>query len=304
MKIATTIAQARALIAELREERRASAQGSAVGFVPTMGYLHEGHASLLRRSRQENGVSVLSIFVNPIQFGPGEDLDRYPRSEEADLKLAEREGVDVVFLPSVDEMYPEERRTTVTVTGVTERLCGASRPGHFDGVATVVSKLFHIVKPDRAYFGAKDAQQVAVLQKMVTDLNLDVVIVPCPIVREADGLALSSRNVYLSAEQRREALVLSRSLREAQARIERDGSVTSRAITDEVTQAIQASPLAEIDYVELLTFPNLEPLVADREMADLRRSGGSVILALAVKFGSTRLIDNAIMKLKEADLYA
>lgn len=304
MKIATTIAQARALIAGLREERRASAQGNAVGFVPTMGYLHEGHASLLRRSRQENGVSVLSIFVNPIQFGPGEDLDRYPRSEEADLKLAEREGVDVVFLPSVDEMYPEERRTTVTVTGVTERLCGASRPGHFDGVATVVSKLFHIVKPDRAYFGAKDAQQVAVLQKMVTDLNLDVVIVPCPIVREADGLALSSRNVYLSAEQRREALVLSRSLREAQARIELDGSVTSREITDEVTQAIQASPLAEIDYVELLTFPNLEPLVADREMADLRLSGGSVILALAVKFGSTRLIDNVIMKLKEADLHA
>lgn len=304
MKIATTIAQARALIAGLREERRASAQGNTVGFVPTMGYLHEGHASLLRRSRQENGVSVLSIFVNPIQFGPGEDLDRYPRSEEADLKLAEREGVDVVFLPSVDEMYPEERRTTVTVTGVTERLCGASRPGHFDGVATVVSKLFHIVKPDRAYFGAKDAQQVAVLQKMVTDLNLDVVIVPCPIVREADGLALSSRNVYLSADQRREALVLSRSLREAQARIERDGSVTSRAITDEVTQAIQASPLAEIDYVELLTFPNLEPLVADREMADLRLSGGSVILALAVKFGSTRLIDNVIMKLKEADLHA
>ncbi|CAM3286570.1 MULTISPECIES: pantoate--beta-alanine ligase [Saccharibacillus] len=304
MKIATTIVQARALIAGLREERRASAQGNAVGFVPTMGYLHEGHASLLRRSRQENGVSVLSIFVNPIQFGPGEDLDRYPRSEEADLKLAEREGVDVVFLPSVDEMYPEERRTTVTVTGVTERLCGASRPGHFDGVATVVSKLFHIVKPDRAYFGAKDAQQVAVLQKMVTDLNLDVVIVPCPIVREADGLALSSRNVYLSAEQRREALVLSRSLREAQARIELDGSVTSREITDEVTQAIQASSLAEIDYVELLTFPNLEPLVADREMADLRLSGGSVILALAVKFGSTRLIDNVIMKLKEADLHA
>lgn len=304
MKIATTIAEARAFIAELRGERRGSAQGNIVGFVPTMGYLHEGHASLLRRSRQESGVSVLSIFVNPIQFGPGEDLARYPRSEEADLKLAEREGVDVVFLPSVDEMYPEERRTTVTVTGVTERLCGASRPGHFDGVATVVSKLFHIVKPDKAFFGAKDAQQVAVLQKMVTDLNMDIQIVPCPIVREEDGLALSSRNVYLSDEQRREALVLSRSLREAAARIEADASVSSRQITDQVRQSIEASPLAQIDYVELLTFPNLAPLGEERDLSDLRISGGSVILALAVKFGSTRLIDNVIMNLKEAPLHA
>ncbi|WP_172250476.1 pantoate--beta-alanine ligase [Saccharibacillus deserti] len=303
MKIAATIAEARALIAALREERRGSAQGNAVGFVPTMGYLHEGHASLLRRSRAESGISVLSIFVNPIQFGPGEDLDRYPRSEKADLELAGREGVDVVFLPSVDEMYPEERKATVTVTGVTERLCGASRPGHFDGVATVVSKLFHIVKPDKAFFGAKDAQQVAVLQKMVTDLNMDVEIVPCPIVREEDGLALSSRNVYLSSEQRREALVLSRSLREAAVLIETDVSVTSRQITNQVTKAIETSPLAEIDYVELLTFPNLEPLVADRELSDLRQSGGSVILAVAVKFGTTRLIDNVIMKLKEAPLH-
>ena len=304
MKIAATIAEARTLIAALREERRGSEQGNAVGFVPTMGYLHEGHASLLRRSRAESGISVLSIFVNPIQFGPGEDLDRYPRSEKADLELAEREGVDVVFLPSVDEMYPQERKTTVTVTGVTERLCGASRPGHFDGVATVVSKLFHIVKPDKAFFGAKDAQQVAVLQKMVIDLNMDVEIVPCPIVREEDGLALSSRNVYLSSEQRREALVLSRSLREAAERIQSGESVSPRRIVEDVTQAIQASPLAVIDYVEMLSFPDLVPLDEEHGLSDLRDSGGSLILAVAVKFGTTRLIDNVIMKLKEAALHA
>ncbi len=303
MRIAKTIAEVRSFIAELREERRGTVTGSIVGFVPTMGYLHEGHASLLRRSRQESGISVLSIFVNPIQFGPNEDLDRYPRSEEADLKLAEREGVDVVFLPSVTEMYPEERKTTVTVTGVTERLCGASRPGHFDGVATVVSKLFNIVKPDQAFFGAKDAQQVAVLQKMVNDLNMDIKIVPCPIVREEDGLALSSRNVYLSEEQRREALVLSRSLRAAALRIESDAAVTPEQVIAEVTAAIQESPLAGIDYVDLLTFPNLEPLDEQGGFAKLRASEGSIILALAVKFGSTRLIDNTIMKLKEVPLH-
>lgn len=298
MKIATTIKEARSFIAELRAERGTSASGSSVGFVPTMGYLHEGHASLLRRARQECGIVALSIFVNPIQFGPNEDLDRYPRSEAADLELAEREGVDVVFLPSVEEMYPQERKTTVTVTGLTDVLCGASRPGHFDGVATVVSKLFNIVKPDRAFFGAKDAQQVAVLQKMVFDLNMDVEIVPCPIVREADGLALSSRNVYLSAEQRSEALVLSRSLREASARIESSSAATPEQIVEDVKRAIEASPLAEIDYVQMLRFPELSPLDPNRDLSELRESGGSVILALAVKFGSTRLIDNAIVSFK------
>ncbi|OWA37151.1 pantoate--beta-alanine ligase [Saccharibacillus sp. O16] len=298
MRIAATIKEARAFIAELRTERAGAESGNVVGFVPTMGYLHEGHASLLRRARQECGIVVLSIFVNPIQFGPNEDLDRYPRSEEADLALAEREGVDVVFLPSVEEMYPQERRTTVTVTGLTDVLCGASRPGHFDGVATVVSKLFHIIKPDRAFFGAKDAQQVAVLQQMVVDLNMDVEIVPCPIVREADGLALSSRNVYLSAEQRSEALVLSRSLREATARIESSTDVTPRQIVESVRQAIEVSPLAEIDYVQMLSFPALAPLKHEEDLSELRKSGASVILALAVKFGSTRLIDNAIISLK------
>ncbi|MDO3409641.1 pantoate--beta-alanine ligase [Saccharibacillus sp. CPCC 101409] len=302
-QIARTIAEVRGLIERLRAERAGGESGNEVGFVPTMGYLHEGHASLLRRARRENGITALSIFVNPIQFGPNEDLERYPRSEEADLELAAREGVDVVFLPSAQEMYPAQRRTTVAVTGVTERLCGASRPGHFDGVATVVSKLFNIVKPDKAYFGAKDAQQVAVLQKMVSDLNMDVRIVPCPIVREADGLALSSRNVYLSEEQRREALVLSRSLREASARIESEAEVTPEQIVAGVTGSIQASPLAQIDYVELLTFPELQPLDPKRDLSDLRDSGGSVILALAVKFGSTRLIDNAILNLKEAPLH-
>ncbi|OWR29156.1 pantoate--beta-alanine ligase [Saccharibacillus sp. O23] len=298
MRIATTIQEVRAFIAELRSERQSSEAGNLVGFVPTMGYLHEGHASLLRRARRECGIVALSIFVNPIQFGPNEDLDRYPRSEAADLELAEREGVDVVFLPSVEEMYPRERKTTVTVTGLTDVLCGASRPGHFDGVATVVSKLFNIVKPDRAFFGAKDAQQVAVLQKMVSDLNMDIEIVPCPIVREEDGLALSSRNVYLSAEQRSEALVLSRSLREASARIESSSPATPEQIVEDVKRAIEASPLAEIDYVQMLSFPDLSPLDQKRDLSELRKSGGSVILALAVKFGSTRLIDNAIISFK------
>ncbi|MCQ4085769.1 pantoate--beta-alanine ligase [Saccharibacillus sp. JS10] len=303
MKIAKTITEARTWIAQLKEERRNLGADPKIGFVPTMGYLHEGHASLLRRSRQESGISVLSIFVNPIQFGANEDLDRYPRSEEADLQLAEREGVDLVFMPSVDEMYPEERKTTVTVTGVTERLCGASRPGHFDGVATVVSKLFNIVKPDQAFFGAKDAQQVAVLQKMVNDLNMDVKIVPCPIVREEDGLALSSRNVYLSEDERREALVLSRSLQTAEAKIQQEADATPAEIVSEVTATIEASPLAVIDYVELLTFPNLKPLDDDQTMKSLRLSEQSIILAVAVKFGSTRLIDNHIMKLKEVPLH-
>lgn len=298
MRIATTIQEVRTFIAELRFERQSSESGNLVGFVPTMGYLHEGHASLLRRARQECGIVALSIFVNPIQFGPNEDLDRYPRSEAADLELAEREGVDVVFLPSVEEMYPQQRRTTVTVTGLTDVLCGASRPGHFDGVATVVSKLFNIVKPDRAFFGAKDAQQVAVLQKMVFDLNMDIEIVPCPIVREEDGLALSSRNVYLSAEQRSEALVLSRSLREASARIESSRGVTPGQIVEDAKRAIEASPLAEIDYVQMLRFPELSPLDPNLDLSELRQSGGSVILALAVKFGSTRLIDNAIISFK------
>lgn len=238
-----------------------------VALVPTMGYLHEGHASLLRKARAENDLVVLSIFVNPIQFGPNEDFERYPRDPEKDLALAEREGVDFVFLPSVEEMYPQPTRTHIKVAGLTDVLCGASRPGHFDGVTTVVGKLFHIVQPDRAYFGQKDAQQVAVITRMVEDLNFDVEVIPCPIVREADGLALSSRNVYLSAEERQAALVLSRSLERARAKAEGERPVTAGELRAEIRDTISAEPLANIDYVEISDFPELSPL-ADDECVD------------------------------------
>lgn len=265
------------------------------GLVPTMGFLHEGHASLLQRARQDNDIVVLSIFVNPIQFGPNEDFDRYPRDEEMDLALAEREGVDAVFLPSVEEMYPQPTATKIKVEGLTERLCGASRPGHFDGVTTVVGKLLHIVHPTNAYFGQKDAQQAAVIAQMVQDLNFDVEIIPCPIIRESDGVALSSRNVYLSAEQRIAAQVLSRSLRRLQAGVEAGENVTAGEALKALTEAIQEEPLAVIDYVEIVHYPRLNPVEAS---AILRDEKEPVLVALAVKFGTTRLIDNVILKKK------
>ncbi|MEC2343901.1 pantoate--beta-alanine ligase [Paenibacillus barengoltzii] len=265
-----------------------------VALVPTMGYLHEGHASLLRKARAENDLVVLSIFVNPIQFGPNEDFERYPRDPEKDLALAEREGVDFVFLPTVEEMYPEPTRTHIKVDGLTDVLCGASRPGHFDGVTTVVGKLFHIVQPDRAYFGQKDAQQVAVITRMVEDLNFDVEVIPCPIVREADGLALSSRNVYLSPEERQAALVLSRSLEDARAKAEGQTPVTAGELREEIREKISAEPLANIDYVEVSDFPELLPLAEDERVDAAGRQKG-VLIAVAVKFGTTRLIDNVIL---------
>jgi pantoate--beta-alanine ligase len=265
-----------------------------VALVPTMGYLHEGHASLLRKARAENDLVVLSIFVNPIQFGPNEDFERYPRDPEKDLALAEREGVDFVFLPTVEEMYPEPTRTHIKVDGLTDVLCGASRPGHFDGVTTVVGKLFHIVQPDRAYFGQKDAQQVAVITRMVEDLNFDIEVIPCPIVREADGLALSSRNVYLSPEERQAALVLSRSLEDARAKAEGQTPVTAGELREEIREKISAEPLANIDYVEVSDFPELSPLAEDERVDAAGRQKG-VFIAVAVKFGTTRLIDNVIL---------
>lgn len=265
-----------------------------VALVPTMGYLHEGHASLLRKARAENDLVVLSIFVNPIQFGPNEDFERYPRDPEKDLALAEREGVDFVFLPTVEEMYPEPTRTHIKVDGLTDVLCGASRPGHFDGVTTVVGKLFHIVQPDRAYFGQKDAQQVAVITRMVEDLNFDIEVIPCPIVREADGLALSSRNVYLSPEERQAALVLSRSLEDARAKAEGQTPVTAGELREEIREKISAEPLANIDYVEVSDFPELSPLAEDERVDAVGRQKG-VLIAVAVKFGTTRLIDNVIL---------
>lgn len=285
-------------IKQLREALEYMRQGghTPIGFVPTMGYLHEGHASLLRRAGEMSNTVVMSIFVNPLQFGPNEDYDSYPRDEERDLELAEREGVDIVFIPSVEEMYPQPTRTTVSVSELTTRLCGASRPGHFNGVTTVVNKLFNIVQPDYAFFGLKDAQQVAVLRRMVSDLNMNVEIVPCPIVREGDGLALSSRNVFLSPEERSQALVLSRSLREARQSIE-EGKVTTVAeVRELLTSVISSSPLAVIDYAELLTFPNLEGLENEVLLTDVN---GEIIIALAVKFGRTRLIDNNVFIPKE-----
>jgi pantoate--beta-alanine ligase len=282
--------------AELKAFVAASRQAEqSIGFVPTMGYLHEGHASLLRQARAENDVAVLSIFVNPLQFGPNEDLDRYPRDEQRDMALARECGVDAVFMPSVAEMYPQKPLTTVIVNQITERLCGASRPGHFDGVGTVVSKLFHLVKPDRAYFGLKDAQQLAVIQQMVDDLNFEVEVVPCPIVREPDGLALSSRNVYLSAIQRQQAVVLSQTLEQAEGWLSQPG-MTVEQFLRQATDRIQTAGEAVIDYVELLRYPGLQPLDPQQHTAEL---GEKLILALAVKFGATRLIDNRLFESAE-----
>lgn len=282
----------------LKQERlKAALEGKVLetGFVPTMGYLHEGHASLLREARRNNNLVVLSIFVNPIQFGPNEDFERYPRDEAKDLQLAEQEGVDAVFLPSVEEMYPAQTLTKITVSQqLTGGLCGASRPGHFDGVTTVVSKLFHIVEPERAYFGQKDAQQVAVITQMVKDLNMPVQIVPCPIRREEDGLALSSRNVYLAPAEREAALVLSRQLLHVQELINEGGTLTAGEAKEALLHAFTAEPLAEVDYVEVVRFPGLQPLGDSERIAQ----DGEVLVAVAVKFGSTRLIDNVILSKK------
>ncbi|KKO51925.1 pantoate--beta-alanine ligase [Paenibacillus sp. DMB20] len=285
-------------IRELREElasRRALGQGP-VGFVPTMGYLHEGHGSLMKRAREQSGTVVLSIFVNPIQFGPGEDFETYPRDEARDLAFAESQGVDIAFLPDVAEMYPQPTKTKVAVSELTSLLCGASRPGHFDGVTTVVNKLFNIVKPDFAFFGMKDAQQVAVIEQMVRDLNMDVRIVPCPIVREGDGLALSSRNVYLKPEEREQALVLSRSLKTASELLGNGSLRTAGDARQLLREIISEAPMADIDYADVLTFPELTVLADDAEITGV---DSMVIMALAVRFGKTRLIDNALFQPKE-----
>ncbi|MEK0314086.1 pantoate--beta-alanine ligase [Cohnella sp. 56] len=290
--IVRTIAELRM---QIKDYRRQAGEHASVGLVPTMGYLHEGHASLLRRSAADNGLTVLSIFVNPLQFGPNEDFDRYPRDEARDLAVAADAGADIVFMPSVGEMYPRPAATRVTVSGVSERLCGASRPGHFDGVGVVVTKLFNIVQPDKAYFGMKDAQQVAVIERMAGDLNQPVDIVPCPIVREADGLALSSRNVYLSETERSEALVLSATLARVPEWIAADA--TAERLKAAVTAGIAASPLADIDYVDVLTFPDMQPPQADLKLSDSRER---LLVAVAVRFGRTRLIDNILIPAAEA----
>jgi pantoate--beta-alanine ligase len=274
-------------IAEIREfVRQARVKGSSIGFVPTMGYLHEGHLELMRRAKEKCDCVIVSIFVNPTQFGPGEDLERYPRDLERDARLAEGAGVDAIFNPGVEEIYPPGYCTYVDVERITERLCGFSRPGHFRGVATVVTKLFNIVKPDQAFFGQKDAQQVLVIQRMATDLNMEVGIVTVPTVREQDGLAMSSRNVYLDAGQRQAALVLSRSLKIAADEV-LAGENSAAKIRQLVIEMIKAEPLADIDYVEIYSHPELEPV---------ELIGGPVLLAMALKIGQTRLIDNVILR--------
>lgn len=297
MRIVKDVQELRRLLSELRRPNGAAVQERSVGFVPTMGYLHEGHASLMRAAKEQSDIVVISIFVNPIQFGPNEDFDSYPRDEQRDAALAEREGVDILFMPTVDTMYPQPTRTKIRVSDLTDRLCGASRPGHFDGVTTVVAKLFNMVQPDKAFFGMKDAQQVAVLQQMVMDLNMNVTIVPCPIVREGDGLALSSRNVYLSPEERSQALALSKALRTAQAAVTEQEASTVGELDAILRQTINQSPLARIDYVEVLTFPSLQPLDLTQRLEQIEEE---VIMALAVHFGRTRLIDN--MRLQKAEV--
>lgn len=258
----------------------------SIGFVPTMGFLHDGHLSLMKKAKEENDIVIVSIFVNPTQFGPNEDLDSYPRDLDRDISLCESAGVDLIFFPSVEEMYPKGYDTYVEVVGdITKRLCGESRPGHFKGVTTVVLKLFNIVTPDKAYFGQKDAQQVAVINKMVKDLNLDLEIVPCPIVRESDGLALSSRNTYLNEDERKSAVILSKSLFEAKELIN-NGEKDSKKLKSLITNRIE-SENAIIDYVSIVDSNTLE---------DIEILNGDVLIALAVKIGKTRLIDNVRME--------
>lgn len=261
--------------------------GKTIGFVPTMGYLHEGHKSLIDRAHKENEIVVVSVFVNPTQFGPNEDFEKYPRDEKKDSQLCEQAGCDVMFIPEPKDMYPEGYNTYVDVLGLTEGLCGASRPGHFRGVCTVVLKLFNIVKPQRAYFGQKDAQQLAVIRRMALDLNLDVEIVGCPIVRESDGLALSSRNVYLSADERREALVLSRALQEVKKLIE-EGQNDVFTIKEKMIRMINAAKYSQIDYIEFVDNRSLKPV---------EKVKGEILVALAVRIGKTRLIDNMVVNI-------
>ncbi len=279
MQVVRTIREARAAVAE------AKAAGRRVGFVPTMGFLHQGHLSLVAAARQDGCWIAVSIFVNPLQFGPSEDFERYPRDEARDLELLRQAGVDLVFVPTAAEMYPPNAVTRIHVERLTEHLCGPWRPGHFDGVATVVAKLFAIVPADRAYFGRKDAQQLAVIGRMVRDLDLPIEVVGCDTVREPDGLAMSSRNVYLSADERRRATALYRALCLARDQIgagERDVSRVAAAMR----RVIDAASPTQVDYVSVVDAEELQPV----ERIDRR-----VLIAVAVRFGGTRLIDNVVV---------
>ena len=261
-------------------------QGRKIALVPTMGYLHQGHLALVEQAKQSGAFIVLSIFVNPLQFGPNEDYSSYPRDLERDAHLVEGAGVDVLFHPTLEEMYPRPLVTYVEVSQLDTVLCGAKRPGHFRGVVTVVSKLFHIVQPDLAFFGQKDYQQYLIIQRMVRDLNLPIEVCPVPIVREQDGLALSSRNIFLSSEQRQEALILSQSLIEAE-RLVRAGERSARVIETHLRERITQQSHGVIDYVEVRAVDDLSEVI---------NIESPVLMALAVRFGSTRLIDNKVLE--------
>ncbi len=277
MKVIETIAGMRRLRQQLAEP---------VGFVPTMGYLHEGHLALVRQARAENQSVVVSIFVNPAQFGPQEDLNRYPRNTERDLALLQKEKVDIIFMPSVAEIYPVQFNSWVEVGKLTEQLEGASRPGHFRGCATIVAKLFNITQPTRAYFGQKDAQQATVIKKMVADLNMNLEIVTAPTVREPDGLAMSSRNIYLNPKEHQAALALYQALSLAQ-KLWTQGETDAQRLRQEMTTLIQKEPLAKIDYVSIADANTLD---------ELARVKSPALVSLAVKIGSTRLIDNLVLQ--------
>lgn len=278
MKIAYTVEDVKSQVRQWKKE------GLTVGLVPTMGYLHEGHESLIKRAVAENDRVVVSVFLNPTQFAPNEDLASYPRDFEADTKLCEGAGAALVFHPEPSEMYAEDACTFVDMTAVTKELCGKSRPIHFRGVCTVVNKLMNISMADRAYFGQKDAQQLAVIRRMVRDLNMNVEVVGCPIIREADGLAKSSRNTYLSEEERKAGLVLSQAVMLGQ-KLVAEGEKSAVAVTGAMSELISAEPLAKIDYVSMVSWDSIEPVETIE---------GPVLVAMAVYIGKTRLIDNFI----------
>ncbi|MFA9375704.1 MAG: pantoate--beta-alanine ligase [Lachnotalea sp.] len=261
-------------------------EGKSIGFVPTMGYLHEGHQSLIERAHQENDKVVVSIFVNPTQFGPTEDLESYPRDLERDSKLCESAGADLIFHPEASQMYAPDACTFIDMEGLTKELCGKSRPIHFKGVCIVVGKLFNIVTPDRAYFGQKDAQQLAVIKRMVKDLNFGIEIVGCPIVREKDGLAKSSRNTYLSVEERSAAVVLNQALNQGK-KIIAEGEQSAEKVKNIILEWIKKEPLAKVDYIEVVNFDNIEIT---------KKISGNILVAVAVYIGKTRLIDNFIIE--------
>ena len=281
MKVVKTIQEVRDQVSAWRKE------GFSIGFVPTMGYLHEGHQSLIRKSAEQNDRTVVSVFVNPIQFGPNEDLEAYPRDLERDKVAVEEAGGDLIFNPEPSEMYPNHFTSFIDTTETTELLCGAVRPIHFRGVCTVVGKLFNIVLPDRAYFGQKDAQQLATIRRFVRDLNFPVEVIACPIVRESDGLAKSSRNTYLNPAERQAAVILSKSLNLGKEAIEQ-GERDAKKVIAVITASLQSEPLARIDYVEVVDFENIQRV---------ERIAGETLVAIAVYIGKTRLIDNFVITL-------